>query len=177
MQGIRSYRKSGGRRRMAAWLVVVFLLAAGPAEAVDRYFTGLGTMTPVGDLNTYLWDDPDNWGPPGQPDNGDRVFMTQSDAVNRQVRYFPNWLVVPLPKFEQWTIDALGSGNIGLWQLSWNLKADEVCVGFTGRGSFSQWAGYNTFHKLAVGVDPESSGEYYLYNNANLDTYRTQIGL
>lgn len=136
-------------------------LATGPAQAANRYWV-------AGD---GAWSHAPNWsstsggaGGAGQPQTGDNVYLTQTDAVDRAVGYFN--LITPVPELGFIRVDATGTGNMTLIQnVNHQLIANYEYIGYNGAGIYRQSAGTNTIKNiLYLGLNTGSYGHYQLFD-------------
>src|SRR3989344_7970953 len=99
----RSISHSLFRNGVAAILAGVLF---GPlaAQAADKFWV----------CGSDQWDNSTCWNPTGQPQDGDSVFLTQSDATNRTVSYLNT--LYPAAVLNTFQIDATGSGTMTLSQ-------------------------------------------------------------
>jgi len=135
----------------------VSVFAPSVASAANKYWIG----------GSDWWDVGTNWNPPGQPQNGDYVYLTQSDGTNRTI-YYANTLY-PSALLTQVYIDATGTGIITLDQAKDSLASQFEYVGHFGIGSHTQSGGTNTVYgSLYVGNTSTSSGSYNLSGTGNL---------
>jgi hypothetical protein len=155
-----------GKRRGRTWAIwagvfLAVLLLSRPSQAAIKYWVDA----------TDWWDVSANWSPAGQPQNGDSVYLTQSDATNRTVYYrntaYPSAVLYVL------RINATGSGTMTLIQ-GYGGYADPLAssyeyVGFSGgTGTHLQRAGSNTIsNDLWLGVQTGSTGNYELSGNSS----------
>jgi hypothetical protein len=139
-------------------LIIGFsLLTAAPAGAANKYWIGGASG---------FWHSASSWSPTGQPLSGDTVYLTQSDAINREVQYYNT--AYPAAVLASLTIDATGSGTMRLYQ-SYNhpLSAGYEVIGLYGTGTFQQTTGTNTVTtSLGLGSYSGSSGTYNLSGGA-----------
>jgi hypothetical protein len=115
------------------------------------------------------WDTSTSWSPVGQPQNGDNVFLTQSDATNRTVNYYNT--LYPAAVLNFLTIDATGTGTMTLSQdlYAHPLNSFVEYVGLNGSGAHTQSMGTNTIqNQLYLGYNPGSVGTYNLSNSGSL---------
>jgi len=139
--------------RMMGAVVLLSWLAGEPARGVNRYWVG----------TDGVWDGKFNWDPVGQPQDDDNVYLTQDDAVDRQV-YYRN-TAYPDAVLRTLHIDATGTGTMTFWMRSLYpdpLAAGTEFVGQDGRGFFDQDAGTNTAYKLYLGYAATGDGTYEL---------------
>jgi hypothetical protein len=164
-----------GKRRGRTWAIwagvfLAVLLLSRPSQAAIKYWVDA----------TDWWDVSANWSPAGQPQNGDSVYLTQSDATNRTVYYrntaYPSAVLYVL------RINATGSGTMTLIQ-GYGGYADPLAssyeyVGFSGgTGTHLQRAGSNTIsNDLWLGVQTGSTGNYELSGNSSLSATTQVIG-
>jgi hypothetical protein len=142
---------------LMAFFIGLSLLTAVPAGAANKYW--------IGDESGF-WHSVSSWSPTGQPLSGDTVYLTQSDAKNREVQYYNT--AYPAAVLTSLTIDATGSGTMRLYQ-SYNhpLSAGYEVIGLYGTGTFQQTTGTNTVTtSLALGSYSGSSGTYNLSGGA-----------
>jgi hypothetical protein len=113
----------------------------------------------------------------GQPQNGDNVFLTQSDAANRTVSYYNT--LYPSAVLGQLRIDATGTGTMTLSQTSFNhpLASSYEYVGYSGTGSHVQSTGSNTISDtLYLGYASGSNGIYNLSGIGSLTANFESVG-
>ena len=151
--------------------LLVFLIPFH-SQAVDKYWID----------GTSWWDYSSNWSPVGQPQNGDNVYLTQSDATNRTVYYWNT--LYPSAVLSLLKIDATGTGTMTLSQGKDPLASYDEYIGYSGTGTFKQTGGTNTVtNTLTIAATPGSSGTYDLsggiltaYNIVNNDTFNQSGG-
>jgi len=85
---------------------------------------------------TGQWDAADNWSPSGQPQAGDDVYLTQSDATDRTVTYYNT--TNPNAVFNSLTIDATGTGTMTLDMPNARLlNVRTEYIGYSGKGAMT----------------------------------------
>ncbi|MBU1055378.1 MAG: hypothetical protein KKC46_16390 [Proteobacteria bacterium] len=154
------------------WILVmsVFMLVMpGSGQATDKYWIG-GTGT---------WDEVSNWNPSGQPQNGDKVYLTQTDAINRGVYYYNT--AYPSAVLNSLRIDATGTGMItlfqGLYGISHALNVEHEDIGQSGNGTYIHMDGTNTVNNnLILGGSISGNGTYELSGTGSLSANKEFIG-
>jgi len=147
------------------FLLLIPLLPASPAQAVDKSWVG----------GNDWWDIGTSWSPTGQPGDGDSVYLTPSDTTNRTVSYrntaYPS-AVLSLLK-----IDAAGSGTITLSQTQDPLAATDETIGYSGTASFNQSGGTHTAtHGISLGTYSGALGTYDLSGTGSLSAGTEALG-
>ena len=113
-----------------------------------------------------FWDRNSCWNLPGQPANGDDVFLTQSDALNRTVSY--SNLLYPSAVLNNLTVNATGTGTMTLSQSQDSLASTTEIIGYDGTGTFTQTGGTNTVGDLTLGYLLTGNGTYNLSGTGSL---------
>jgi len=145
-----------GPATVASWAValgfVAALLCLAPsATAVNKYWTD----------GNGQWNVSGNWSPTGQPQAGDDVLLTQTDATDRTVTYYNT--TNPTAILSSLKIDATGAGKMTLDLSSGHiLKFTTEYVGYDGTGAITQSAGAHTATMLYLGYDATGLGTYTL---------------
>ena len=134
----------------AALALVAALLCVGTVAAgADKYWTD----------GSGQWDVSDNWTPSGQPQAGDEVYLTESDATNRTVTYYNT--TNPGDLLNSLRVDATGAGAMTLnMPTDHALSVTEEYVGYNGKGAVTQSAGTNNAAVLYLGYSAASNGSY-----------------
>lgn len=90
------------KKAMFSLIIFVLTLLLTPINsyAVDKYWIG----------GSDWWDYGNNWNPSGQPQNGDNVYLIESDATNREVWYQSTTYPSTVLGFLR--IDATGTGTM-----------------------------------------------------------------
>jgi hypothetical protein len=136
---------------------IVSIVAPPVASAANDYWIG----------GSDWWNVGTNWNPAGQPQNGDYVYLTQSDSTNRTV-YYANTLY-PAAVLATLTIDATGTGAITLNQNQDSLASNTEYVSYQGVGTHTQSGGTNTVSgSLIVGFAYNGQGTYNLSGTGSL---------
>ena len=143
-------------------------LAPSVASAANKYWIG----------GSDWWDVGTNWNSAGQPQNGDYVYLTQSDSTNRTISYANT--LYPSAVLTQLIIDATGAGNITLSQSKDPLKSISEYVGYSGTGTITQIGGTNTIDpsvgSLILGAMSSGRGVYNLSGTGSLTASSEYIG-
>lgn len=143
-------------KRTIVVLTIVFLfvvLTLSDANAENKYWIG----------GTGSWDDPTNWDPSNLPLEGDTVYLTSSDAINKTVYYDNN----TEEAINNMIIDGTGTGNMTLSISQANIKIPSVYdgdmyIGYNGTGTVNQSDGYVYRNHLSLGYNDGSRGTYNL---------------
>lgn len=151
--------------RLAALLMVLGLLPASAAAGTRTWIDGTGQ-----------WDVSGNWSPNGQPQAGDDVYLTQSDAIDRTVTYYNT--TNPTAVLNTLRIDATATGTVTLdMPNTHSLKAFTAYIGYSGKGAmivrsggqasgFTGYLGYNsgsTGAATVTGAGSKWTNSLYLY--------------
>lgn len=145
-------------------------LASSAALAANKYWMG----------GSDWWDVGTSWNPIGQPQNGDYVYLTQSDAINRTITYRNSVYLNTV--LQELIIDATGTGTMTLSQGTYNdsLYSNEEFVGYQGRGTHAQSNGSNFVGSLYITPDllgyTSATGTYALSGNGILNSNYEYIG-
>jgi hypothetical protein len=154
----------------SGWLLrftIVFLLIfLSPlhSQAADKYWV----------CGSSWWDYSNCWGPAGQPQNGDNVYLRQSDAVNRTVSYWNT--AYPTAVINWFEIDATGTGTMTFSQSRDSLITTNEFIGYNGKGTYSQSGGSHDVYSLRVGTLSSSNGFYNLSGTGSLTSDYEFIG-
>jgi hypothetical protein len=144
-------------------LSVVFLLPSS-SYAVDRYWI-------AGD---GWWDNGTNWNPEGQPQNGDSVYLTISDDIDRIIHYentlYPN-AILPFLQFS--VEDYTKQGRWTFFQDQDVLAVDQEIL---GNGTFSQGGGLHRVNRLEFESRPFSETIYNLGGTGILSAHSESVG-
>ena len=133
--GVRLSGTAARPAKAASWLAALGFVAAivclaPSATAANKYWIG----------SSGQWNVSGNWNPSGQPQAGDNVYLTQSDAIDRIVTYYNT--TNPNAVLDWLTIDATGTGAMTLDLASGDtLKVTTECVGDYGTGTLNIEAG------------------------------------
>jgi hypothetical protein len=150
-----------------ALLGLLAVLCAAPAGATDKYWVGGN-----GD-----WNLTNNWSPPGQPQDGDNVYLTQTGTTDLLVNYYNS--LYPSAVLGGLTIDGTGGGNITLSQSNsayQTLASLYEYVGDAGTGAHVQSGGTNTVSgTLTLAGGSGSSGTYGLSGTGSLSAQNETI--
>ena len=150
--------------RLAVLLMVLGLLPASAAAATKTWFDGSGQ-----------WDVAANWSPPGLPQAGDTVNLTQSDATSRTVTYYNT--TNPTAVLSSLEIDATGTGTMTLdMPNNHALSVTSEYVGYSGKGAVTQSAGTNNAATLYLGYSAGATGTYTLTGGTLSSSSRQYIG-
>jgi T5SS/PEP-CTERM-associated repeat protein/autotransporter-associated beta strand protein len=129
--------------------LALVLCCAPAATAADKTWTD----------GTGQWDVSGNWTPSGQPQAGDDVYLTQSDATSRTVTYFNT--TNPSAVLDSLYIDSTGTGTMTLdMPNNHALSVDGEVVGYDDKGAVNQSAGTHTAAPLILGCNAGSNGRY-----------------
>ena len=101
-----------------------------------------------------------------QPLDGDDVYLTQTDAVDRIVTYSNS--TSPVLNLNSLTINATGSGTMTLSQSQDSLASDTEYIGYDGTGTFTQSSGNNIVNDLYLGYPETGNGTYNLSGTGSL---------
>ncbi|MBU1056246.1 MAG: hypothetical protein KKC46_20830 [Proteobacteria bacterium] len=157
-------------KNILRWILVVsvfMFLVPGAGYAEDKYWVRVSSF----------WYHDSNWNPDGQPQNGDNVYLTQSDETNRIVNYRNT--VGPLPVLGSLEIDATGNGTMTLQFKYFDdpLAASYEYIGLSGKGAVIQSRGTNTItNDLYLGMNSTSVGTYDLSGTGSLSANYEYIG-
>jgi len=117
--------------------------------------------------NNDSWDNPECWGPiTGQPLDGDDVYLTQTDAVDRIVTFLNS--IIPVLNLNSLTINATGGGTMTLSQSQDSLSAVTEYIGYDGTGTFTHTGGNNTVNDFYLGYLETGDGTYNLSGTGSL---------
>ncbi len=179
------------RRRLLNLAVLMALgggaLAPASASAASLYWAGASCgSAPWDSITYYFFGSPIHvpcWSTTSggaatviQPQHGDDVYLTQSDATNRAVRYWNT--AYPSAVLNSLRIDATGTGTMTLNQEFHPLAANVEFIGWSGTGAFNQSGGTNTVGTtLLLGYLGGSSGSYNLSGTGSLSAGYETIGL
>jgi hypothetical protein len=131
-----------------AFLAALLCLAPPATAATKTWADGTGQ-----------WDTSGNWTPSGQPQAGDDVYLTQSDATDRTVTYYNT--TNPGALLNSLTIDATGTGTMTLDMPNvHSLNVSTEYVAYDGNGAITQSAGTNNAATLYLGYNAGGNGSY-----------------
>ncbi|MCX5674413.1 MAG: autotransporter-associated beta strand repeat-containing protein [Planctomycetota bacterium] len=156
---------------LTALLMVLGLLPASATAATKTWIDGTGQ-----------WDVADNWSPTGQPQAGDDVYLTQTDALDRTVTYYNT--SNPTDLLGSLTIDATGTGTMTLDMPNAHLlNVKYEYIGYSGKGAmtiqggaqFSNIGGYIGYNSGSTGTATltgagskwTNSGDLYIGRSGN----------
>jgi len=135
--------------RFLGCALALVLCCAPSATGADKYWTD----------GTGQWNVSGNWNPSGQPQAGDDVYLTQSDATDRTVTYYNT--TNPSAVLNSLTIDATGAGAMTLdMPNNHALSVTTEYVGYDGKGAVTQSAGTNNATYLYLGYNAGGAGTY-----------------
>lgn len=103
---------------------------------MDKYWIG----------GSSWWDYGTNWSTTGQPQNGDNVFLIQSDATNRTVSYYNT--LYPSAVLNSMRIGAAGTGTMTLNQTSYNHPLAGLPNTWDTVHHMGLWVGVNFFFQV-----------------------------
>lgn len=133
---------------------IVFSL---PVQADDKYWIG----------ESGRWDDGANWNPVDQPQDGDNVFLTQTDATDRNIEYRNSNL--PNAVIDHMEITSTGAGHIILHIEQDRLEVEKEFIGYGTPGP-----GYSTDPNVNGSVN-QTGGAHVVNEELKLGTFGTGI--
>ncbi len=141
---------AGGLACLIALTVALLFLAPPAAGATKTWADGTGQ-----------WNTSGNWSPSGQPQAGDDVLLTQTDATTRTVTYYNT--TNPTAVLKSLKIDATGTGTMTLnMPNNHALNVTTEYVGYDGKGFVTQSAGTDNAATLYLGYNAAGNGTYTL---------------
>jgi len=146
-------------------------LASPPTQAITTFWVCDNDW-----WDSICWSDtPGGSAVLGQPLNGDRALLRQSDAVNRTVDYQNT--AYPGAVLDYLLIDATGMGTMTLSQAKDSLAINSVKIGDYGTGIYNQTGGTLSVSGISLGgYISSSSGSYTLSGSGNLSAYSESVG-